>query len=256
MFTETKDRNGRMIICALRGNEAQFAYTQEDWSEPLLCAICEAHINTRFEQRLKAQLYLRRKGHNSTTEKRKTIIRTDSNVFALSLLSIFWRCAIAKRWAFRKAALPEYIANELRRWIKEGKIAKNWGDLLTIKLQEIVNHEGKRMPFLAPVMTDENADQTFSFKLIFGGYKLTITLPPPPDHLHTTAKTIRPNWNKISIEHILYRDVPEIMQILPAMIEHGKKYPNGPSITLKDSGPNGWHGNFSPQKSDKSTKTI
>lgn len=214
MLAKSRGGDGRML--GLTGKR-QLVLTQQDWKEQMLCGACEHLLKTKYEDFLNEILYLRRKKPPIFASLERVLLWGDTDRFALALISIFWRGAVALRREFRESLAPEYVLEEMRRWIHSGTISREWGKLITIKVQEIRDSQGNNLAFLMPPFVRQ-MDKQFEFVFICGGYSLSFALPVLPDQIYSRSRAVKPRSNVIRIERLHFHEIREIKQRVDEML--------------------------------------
>ncbi|MDP9607232.1 UNVERIFIED_ORG: hypothetical protein J2W38_007053 [Variovorax paradoxus] len=215
MLAKSRGPDGRML--ALTGKK-ELALTQQDWKESMLCDTCEHRLKTKYEDFLNEVFYLRRSKKPIFSGLHRVLLWGDTDRFALALISIFWRGAVALRREFREVFAPPYVLEDMRQWIHSGRISWDWGRLITIRVQEIRDAQGDTIAFLAPPFIRQTEQQQFEFVLICGGYVLTFALPVLPDEIYSRSKAVKPHSRVIRIERLYFREIREIGQHADEML--------------------------------------
>lgn len=214
MLAKSRGADGKML--GLNGKK-QLVLTQQDWKEPMCCDACEHLLKIKYEDFLNEIFYLRRGKPPIFFSVERVLLWGDTNWFALALISIFWRGAVALKREFRESLAPDYVLEEMRSWIHSGKIPKDWSRLITIKVQEIRDFQGNSIAFLMPPFIREK-DEQFEFVFICGGYFLSFTLPALVDQVFLKSKTVKPNSKIIRIERLHFSEIREVNQRVDEML--------------------------------------
>lgn len=199
----------------------KYRLSQEDWKEKMLCKACEYLTKQRCEDPIKEALFLRRKTSAAFEDPNQLALLADVDLLALAFISIFWRAVVARHGAFLWACVPGYISDDMRTWVHTGTMGKNWSSLITIKLQELRTESNDTICFLMPAFCRNvtEAMPHYQFVLVFGGYCLTLSIPPKGEQFHFRDRTFRPGSKILRVERVHYEQIPEIKQTTDHMTE-------------------------------------
>lgn len=211
--------NGKSVTFSL--DKKEFAISQEDWKEQLLCTGCEKVMHGH-EQLLNELLFLRRKKPVMFETADHTRLRARSDHVALGLVSVFWRAAISTHPAYVYPVLPDYMKDEMRSWLQAGRLPTNWFRLIEVKVQRIVfpgDDDGQLLPLIAPFIRQPDERRSFEFVFVCGGYCWTFTIPPSGDQIFSRSKAIRPAALSVHVANVHFSKIPELEELLIGMLE-------------------------------------
>ncbi len=198
------------------------ALSQDDWKELLCCGGCEHNLKVRYEDFIKKILFTG-KGRPVSSETPNRLHLSGSNDrLALAFLSIFWRAIVSSLEEFRFIFAPDYIEHSLREWVHSGQIPTNWNTLVSIRITELHDPHGVIAPFLTTPFFRQSAEGSpFEFIFIFGGYCLSVGIPPSSEQFPRTV-ALRPRSQTIRIEKASFASVPELKNLVTKMLAHPK----------------------------------
>jgi hypothetical protein len=220
---------GRALTFSLPSGS--YDVSQEDWKEPMLCSGCEL-VMKHLEDLINEVFFLRRKTAVRIDGPKEVVIATYSDRLALALISIFWRAAISSHPAYRLMLLPAYMTDEMRDWIRVGRMPTRWHALVEIKLEKVTFPEDVDLRCLiAPFHRDGSETRGFQFVFICGGYCWTFTIPPARDQIFSRSGALRPASQSVRINKVRFSEIPELhmffstMQDKPVPQEVEAKFP-------------------------------
>jgi hypothetical protein len=224
-ITKLSKQNGKSLHFKTRQG---IRLGQDDWKEHLLCDDCEQLLSEKHESVIKALLFSGKKRPSVDGPLPGARPRGSNDKLALALLSIFWRAIVAEREEYQQVHAPEYIESSLRKWICECRIPPDWDQLVSIKIQELCLHNGLVMPVVVnPFYRKVLSQERFEFVFIFGGYCITIGIPPSAEAFPRN-QSLRSKSESIRVKRIDCADVPELKHMLKEMVawadRHGDKF--------------------------------
>ena len=147
----------------------------------------------------------------------RIVVRASTDRLALAALSIFWRAAIAGDPMFKWVSVPDYMLEELRRWVLAGVPPSNWATLITVRVHRLVAPNGTPFEALMPPGVRQLESQ-FEFVFVCGGLYMSFALPAMPGDSRRKIMALRPRANVVRIQNLHFEDVPEFQEAIFQMM--------------------------------------
>ena len=212
-----KKNNGRAITFS--DNEASYVrYTSHSWSEYLLCAECEEHLNKNYEH---YSIALLRGSLGSVKVRKNSIGISFSNVdlekVHLFFLSIIWRSAISNLDSYARVHFPVRLENEIRRHLFE--IKKIRSCIVGVKISRLVDKTvgGFSDKLLKEFIVSpfyRFATKGFTFCFLLEGFFVEIFIPSMSLRDRSGHGVILPKKTILLVPFLNIFDVPELVRIM------------------------------------------
>lgn len=223
-----RNNNGKGITFS-ENDEDYVHYSSESWSEYLLCADCERHLNEKYEHYSISALRNSLKSVKVSEHRYGISFQgIDLHRFNLFFTSIIWRAAISNHESYSQVILPERFNNEVRRCLLENKKNRSW--LISIKISRLIdkNTGGYTMSALkefivSPFIRDQS--RGFSFCFLVEGFFIEVFVPTLKLRHRKSQGTIHINKKTLFSPFLHIFHVPELIRVLSK--GHKKHYIEG-----------------------------
>lgn len=201
-------------------NSKNFAITQTDWKEELMCESCEVRLK-HFDDVINDVFFLMRRNKLIFERRHYIAVSAVAEDVALALVSVFWRAVISDHEAFTWTVLPSYMEEAMRTWILNKELEPKWNRLIEIRSQLLLlpGSESKSADILIRPFVRQKPN-SFEFVFICGGYCWTFVIPPEQGAgiLGKSDGRIRPGTRTLRIGKLPMLDVPELRDAIKDML--------------------------------------
>lgn len=191
--------------------------TNDNWTDYLLCAVCESYFNQHFDgygaKALRGKIS---KQVVSRTSTKVIYLNTDTTNIILYILSLYWRGAKSKHYAYDSLKTYDGIHYFLKNTFAERK----WNEtIINIKVSVLydglgtLSEEKIKQMMISPFTRIYKKSKAFSFLFLIEGFLIEIYFGKLTYSIKKKGEWMKPNYNCMKCDLQNLHDIPELHKI-------------------------------------------
>ncbi len=222
-----RNSNGK-AVAFVDDSTTPTSYSSDSWSEPLLCEMCEADLNNRYDSYGIAVLQGR--------ANRVTVSRGDAGVtfsgidrqrFRMFVLSVIWRMAVSPNKSYGFVDIPYDLEKEIRDSLRNNlRVRPYVAEVGICRLREStgiqsLSMENLRRILISPLPRNYGDFQSIFFLLF--GFVIEVFFPRPPKKIVRGVGMVSGTNKVLFAPYQEVRQFPELLDLLVAALDKHEK---------------------------------